>query len=157
MLVGIVGVLVKVLGEAAMGLTASILRPSAEETTTNLWTVPAGTTILWPTLGTSLTLLLVWQGMELGLAARVMVPDSLISAMATVSGSDLTGDMLGEGERDSEPHRRTARLLGEVEPLAVPEDRGESGFGESGLPEPLVLLRGAGRLWRSGEFLIWSL
>ena len=46
LLVGMVGVVVKVLGEAATGLTASILRPSAEETTTSLCTVPAGTTIL---------------------------------------------------------------------------------------------------------------
>ena len=82
--------------------------------------------------------------------------DSLISAMATVSGSDLARERLGEGESDSEPH---LLVLGEVEPLAEPEDPGESGFGESesGLPEPLVRLRGAGRLWRSGEFLIWSL
>ena len=83
--------------------------------------------------------------MVLGLAVRVRAADSLISAMATVNGSDLTGERLGEGERDSEPHRR---MLGEVEPLAEPEDRGESGLGESesGLPEPLVLLRGAGLL-----------
>ena len=60
-------------------------------------------------------MVLVWQGTELGLAARVMVPDSLISAMAMVSGSDLIGDMLGE-----------------VEPLAVPEDRGKSDLGDSG-------------------------
>ena len=46
LLVGMVGVVVKVLAEAATGLTASILRPSAEETTTSLCTVPAGTTIL---------------------------------------------------------------------------------------------------------------
>ena len=99
-------------------------------------------------MGTSLTLVLVWQGIESGLAARVIVPDSLISAMATVRGSDLTGDMLelGDGERDSEPHLLTGKLLGEVEPLAVPEDLGESGLGESGLPEPLVLLLGAGLL-----------
>ena len=71
------------------------------------------------------------------------VPDSLISAMATVRGSDLTGDMLGEGDNESEPH---LLVLGEVEPLAEPEDRGESGLGESGLPEPLVLLLGAGLL-----------
>ena len=83
-----------------------------------------------------------------------MAPDSLISAMATVKGSDLTGDILGDGDKDSEPH---LRVLGEVEPLALPEDRGESGLGESGFPEPLVRRRGAGLLWRSGEFLIWSL
>ena len=45
----------------------------------------------------------------------MMVLDSLISAMAMVSGSDLIGDMLGE-----------------VEPLAVPEDRAESDLGDSG-------------------------
>ena len=84
------------------------------------------------------------------MAARVMVPDSLISAMATVRGSDLTGDN-GDGDNDSDPH---LLLLGEVDPLAVPEDRGESGLGESGLPDPLVLLLGAGLLWRSGEFWI---
>ena len=84
------------------------------------------------------------------MAARVMVPDSLISAMATVSGSDLTGDN-GDGDNDSDPH---LLLLGEVDPLAVPEDRGESGLGESGLPDPLVLLLGAGLLWRSGELRI---
>ena len=84
------------------------------------------------------------------MAARVMVPDSLISAMATVRGSDLTGDN-GDGDNDSDPH---LLLLGEVDPLAVPEDRGESGLGESGLPDPLVLLLGAGLLWRSGELRI---
>ena len=79
-----------------------------------------------------------------------MVPDSLISAMATVRGSDLTGDN-GDGDNDSYPH---LLLLGEVDPLAVPEDQGESGLGESGLPDPLVLLLGAGLLWRSGELRI---
>ena len=79
-----------------------------------------------------------------------MVPDSLISAMATVRGSDLTGDR-GDGDRDSEPH---LLLLGDVDPLAVPEDLGESGLGESGFPDPFVLLLGAGLLWRSGELRI---
>ena len=79
-----------------------------------------------------------------------MVPDSLISAMATVRGSDLTGDS-GDGDRDSEPH---LLLLGDVDPLAVPEDLGESGLGESGFPDPFVLLLGAGLLWRSGELRI---
>ena len=70
--------------------------------------------------------------------------------MATVRGSDLTGDN-GDGDNDSDPH---LLLLGAVDPLAVPEDRGESGLGESGLPDPLVLLLGAGLLWRSGELRI---
>ena len=70
--------------------------------------------------------------------------------MATVRGSDLTGDN-GDGDNDSDPH---LLLLGEVDPLAVPEDQGESGLGESGLPDPLVLLLGAGLLWRSGELRI---
>ena len=128
---------------------------------TSLW--PTALTGSWQlTLGTSLTLAVAGMAcvrlgtMVLGLAVRVRAADSLISAMATVNGSDLTGERLGEGERDSEPH---LLVVGEVEPLAEPEDRGESGFGESesGLPEPLVRLRGAGLLWRSGEFLIWSL
>ena len=72
--------------------------------------------------------------------------------MATVSGS-LTGDILGEGpgagagpgDSDSLPHLLTM-LLGEVDPLTVPEPGGESAFGESGFPDPLVLLLGAGLL-----------
>lgn len=152
-------VLVILLVLPTTGLTATILLPSAEDTTISLCTLEAGLTSLWPTaltgswqltLGTSRTLAVAGAAvrlgtMVLGLAVRVRAADSLISAMATVSGSDLTGERLGEGERDSEPHRR---VLGEVEPLAEPEDRGESGLGESesGLPEPLVLLRGAGLL-----------
>jgi len=72
--------------------------------------------------------------------------------MATVSGS-LTGDILGEGpgagagpgDRDSLPHLLTM-LLGEVDPLTVPEPGGESALGESGFPDPFVLLLGAGLL-----------
>jgi len=72
--------------------------------------------------------------------------------MATVRGS-FTGDMLGEvpnagagpGDRDSLPLLLTI-LLGEVEPLAHPDPVGESALGESGLPEPFVLLLGAGLL-----------
>ena len=85
----------------------------------------------------------------------MMVPDSLISAMATVRESDLTGDMLARlgdpGDSESDPR---CLLLGELDPLPDPEDRGESGLGESGLPDPLVRLLGAGLLCRSGEFLI---
>ena len=78
------------------------------------------------------------------------MPDSLISAIATVKGSftgDILGDgpLLGPGERDSLPHLLTT-LLGEVDPLAVPDPGGESALGESGFPEPLVRLRGAGLL-----------
>ena len=76
-----------------------------------------------------------------------MVPDSLIFAIATVRGSDLTGDN-GDGDNDSDPH---LLLLGEVDPLAVPEDRGESG-----LPDPLVLPRSRSvvEIWRVADLII---